>query len=152
MYKNKIVAVPSEIGAATNLRIISLANNKIGTLPNGLGLLQNLEEFYVGGNGTLRTLPGTVHGWKKIRAIYCQSCPKMKSLPYEIELCTTLKDLDLNSGKKKQTCQYPKDLKDKIPRLRIRGGKPKKGKKGKSLMPKTPTPLGAPLVSPASKQ
>jgi len=121
MYKNKIVALPPELGAATSLRIVSFANNKISSLPNGIGLLHNLEEIYVGGNTTLRTLPGTVHGWKKIRAIYCQGCTKMKSLPFEIELCTTLKDLDLNSGKKKQTCQYPKDLKEKLPKLKIRG-------------------------------
>ena len=76
LFKNKIVGVPPEIGAATNLRIVSLANNKISSLPNGMGLLSNLEEFYVGGNTALRTLPGTVHGWKKIRAIYCQGCTK----------------------------------------------------------------------------
>ena len=32
----------------------------------------------------------------------------MKSLPYEIELCSTLRDLDLNSGKKEANMSVSK--------------------------------------------
>ena len=146
-YKNKLTSLPQELGSASKLRLASFANNKIPSLPTGIGQLRNLEELYMGGNPTLKLIPGTVHGMTSIRAIFIQNCPKLKSLPFELELCKNLTFLDL-TGAKKQTCVYSTELKQALPKLKIKGGKPKKPKKGKSSVGRVPMPLGSPMVDP----
>jgi hypothetical protein len=79
----------------------------------------------------LRSIPATCKGWKSIQALYAQSCTKLKSLPLQLAWCKTLRDLNVQSGKKKQTCVVYKSLLEHIPGLKVRGGKIKKDKKNK---------------------
>ena len=90
-----------------------------------------MRELYVGGNVGLKAIPASCKGWKSIEALYAQSCTKLKSLPTQLAWCRTLRDLNVLSAKKKQTCVVYKSLLESIPGLKLRGGKIKKDKKGK---------------------
>ena len=138
-HKNRIGSVPPAIGHLTSVQILSLASNKIAQLPAEIGGLENLQELYLSGNTGLRAIPPSCQNWTNLRALYCQGCVKLKQLPLQIGLCRNLRDLNVLSGKKKQTCVVYQSILDSVPGIRLRGGKVKKNKK------KHKAPGGAPM-------
>lgn len=139
-HKNKISQVPPAIGHLANVEILSLASNKITSLPSEIGGLNNLQELYLSGNAGLRSIPPSCQNWSKLRALYCQGCVKLKQLPLQLAFCQNLRDLNVLSGKKKQSCIVYQSILESVPGLRLRGGKVKKNKKGKGAIG------GAPMI------
>lgn len=130
-YKNKISSLPTSIGHIGTLEILSASNNKLTALPDEIGGLSNLVELYLGGNIGLKAIPASCKGWSNLQALYAQNCAKLKSLPLQLAWCRQLRDLNVMSAKKKQTCVIYKSLLDSLPKMKVRGGKIKKDKKGK---------------------
>eukprot|EP00968_Pinguiococcus_pyrenoidosus_P020151 scaffold2309_cov248-Pinguiococcus_pyrenoidosus.AAC.5 len=114
---------------------MSVSSNNLRALPEELGDCSSLQELYMNNNAKFKSLPSSMGHLKMMKELSARSCPALKALPSTAKSWSSLRQLDLRAGKKKETCKIPTDLADalKLQECVIRGGniKKAKGKKGK---------------------
>ena len=66
---NDLTTLPESLGQLTDLEEFYLANNNFTTLPESLGQLTNLQGLYLTNNPNLTTLPGTLVNLKNLRQL-----------------------------------------------------------------------------------
>lgn len=59
LYRNKISALPPEIGNLNVLEKLSLASNNLHSLPEEIGACSNLKELYLNNNAKFSNIPST---------------------------------------------------------------------------------------------
>lgn len=59
LYRNRISALPTEIGNLAMLQKLSLASNNLHSLPEEIGACLHLKELYLNNNAKFANLPST---------------------------------------------------------------------------------------------
>jgi Leucine-rich repeat (LRR) protein len=102
VHKNKITAIPPEIGNLQGLlalvhydRVIdvyvvsmglaiekiSFSNNNIKTLPDEIGACTTLEELYMSNNAKLNYFPSAAGHLRRLKELSLSKCPALKQFP-----------------------------------------------------------------------
>lgn len=98
-YDNNLKEIPPQIVKLTNLKSLSISENKlIMTLPPEIGQLEALERLELLNNNELESLPVEIVNLKNLNFLIL-SGTKINSLPIEIGQLNKLKFLDLQNTK-----------------------------------------------------
>ena len=126
LANNKISpTLPPQMGVMTNLRILSLSNNKISTLPEEMGTMSQLEEVWIC-NNVLTMMPESIGGWTNVVEIILMKNKGLKKLPEGIKRLTNLRLLNVEATK----VALEHHIQLLYVQATVRGGKaPKKKKK-----------------------
>lgn len=87
---------PHQILSFKNLKILSLANNKIKILPDSVDTLKNLEALYLNGNN-LEELPSTVGSLRSLQTLDLRN-NYLKNIPSTIQNLKFLKSIFLQNN------------------------------------------------------
>ncbi|MFM1875399.1 MAG: hypothetical protein RL266_1136 [Bacteroidota bacterium] len=91
--KNRIKALPAEIGLLKNLKKLILYKNKLESLPAEIGQMEDLRELVINQN-ELESLPDEIGKLKKLRYIDMWS-NNITNLPSTMEEMYALEEVDL---------------------------------------------------------
>ena len=131
-FKNKLEAVPPEIGVLSNLTSLSLSNNNLRTLPEEMGECSSLQHLSLSGNPKFSSLPSSAEQWLRLRTLNMQKCQGFKQLPAFVEEWPEIQEVDVRAAKK-QVCKISPDTEEVLQErgCLIRGGVVKGKKKKK---------------------
>merc|ERR1712167_84702 len=107
--------LPPEMGAMTQLRILSLSNNKIQSLPPEIGNCTELEEVWI--------VKNTIKNWSKCQELILRDNKPLKKLPEGISFLPKLTELDLRGTK----CALERQIQLLLVQAYVRGGVKAKG-------------------------
>jgi len=132
LYRNKLVAVPAEIGLLEKLATLSVSGNpKMAGLPEEIAKCQSLKELNLSNMKALKAIPAALGLVASLRTLVAAGNAKLKSLPAQLDGLTELRVLDLRLPKK-QKCKIPPSVHELLvsTHCAVRGGVPPKAKKG----------------------
>eukprot|EP00602_Paraphysomonas_sp_CaronLab_P011789 CAMPEP_0185042626 /NCGR_PEP_ID=MMETSP1103-20130426/42460_1 /TAXON_ID=36769 /ORGANISM="Paraphysomonas bandaiensis, Strain Caron Lab Isolate" /LENGTH=458 /DNA_ID=CAMNT_0027582727 /DNA_START=8 /DNA_END=1384 /DNA_ORIENTATION=+ len=134
LYKNKLTALPPEIGNLKSLRRLSLSSNNLRALPEEIGACTSLRELYINNNAKFSVIPGSAGHLRQLQELSARKCPALKQLPATAQDMVSLRELDLRA-QKKQVCKIAPEVNEilKGNKCIIRGGVVKKGKGKREL-------------------
>jgi Leucine-rich repeat (LRR) protein len=96
LSKKKLKEIPSYVFENKNLKVLKLFGNQLTALPPEIGLLENLEELYLGKN-RISKLPNEIKHLKKLRILALRN-NRLIELPSEIGELDELEVLWLNQN------------------------------------------------------
>lgn len=95
--KKGLTEIPEEVFMNKSLKVLKLYGNKLETLPDEIGDLENLEKLYLGKNN-IKRLPASIGKLKKLKILSAQY-NLIDSLPDSIGELENLEQLILNQNK-----------------------------------------------------
>ncbi|KAH8066589.1 hypothetical protein JL722_1036 [Aureococcus anophagefferens] len=104
LYKNKLDALPEQIGSLTKRTRLTLSSNNLRTLPDAIASCQSLSELYINNCGKFANLPSSSGDLVNLQELQAKKCPGLKSLPNTAVAWANLRELDLRAAKK-QVCK-----------------------------------------------
>lgn len=116
LSKNRLVAIPANIGLLKNLKKLILFKNKIEVLPPEIGKLENLQELIINQN-ELETLPEEIGNLKKLRYLDMWS-NNISRLPGSMAEMHALEEVDLRVIVMTQSEQ--EDIKNLLPNTEVK--------------------------------
>lgn len=96
LSRKGLTSIPEEIFENKAIRVLKLYGNKLDTLSDRIGELENLEKLYIGRN-QLTSLPASISKLKKLKLLSIQY-NDLEDLPMEIGELTSLEHLILNQN------------------------------------------------------
>jgi Leucine-rich repeat (LRR) protein len=96
LERNKLTALPPEIGNLTALQYLDVKKNQLEALPPEVGNLAKLETLNISDN-RLRALPPEVSGWVSLQKLYASE-NQFTRLPPEIGAWTSVESLWLEGN------------------------------------------------------